>query len=324
MNSNFHPNVSAFHTPSVSFEVFRAKYAETSKWEDGLENVVLEARKSYVERYGNVSLLDSSDEHAVVYLVRAQYTDQARLVEEWLSARFVLTKQLTPEGAHKLIQSTCCGQPLLQILKQPEKLAVVSRICGYLKEEGREEVRRELQHTSYAFALMVKQFCIDYAQDGNLHFIVGLFRNELVEKSLQRNVNEVLLPSFYFGPKLIPGVTRDQFSIDRSMAAYQFPGYFLETPALQKLLRQLIEEDLLERELVAGYLPDPKDIDNIMNGVSVSYRSFCRMGEVFTSENIRRRIDENVPDGPELRVIDIQEWEGEFPLLMKNISLPTT
>ncbi len=334
MDTNIHDNTIAIHTSKISFEVFRAKHAGASHWESNLKDIVLQARKSYVKRYGEVPLLDTSDEGAAIYLARVLYKDEnGRSIEEWLSVRFIFTDQLTIEEVHKLLQSTYLKQPLFEVLKEKksdvtEQIVVISRICGFTKEQDTilsesTESDSQLRHTAYAFALMIEQFRVDYLQKKKRRFILGLFRDELVKKALQKNIGGLFFPSFYFGNKLLPDALRDEFRIDRSIVAYQFPAYFFEAPLFQKVLRQCIEEGMLERELVASHLPEPADIFTIINGGLLPYHALRRLGNLLTSTDIQQKIDSEVPDGPELRVLDLEKWEQEFTLLMGKI-LPTT
>ncbi len=335
-------------TPSVSLLIYRGKHIGTDQWLDpALQQKTEELRQSY-NRYGNVPSFDSFDKNAAIYLACTEYRHKSGLLlDEWLSARFIFADHaLTPNELHELLQCLYHDQPVIEILRtptavtQPEHIAIVSRICGssgkFITVDNCPTVplvqksQTQLRYTAYAFAFMIKQFLDDYHSWKDIQFIVGLFRNELITKSLTIQTEAKPLPTFHHGVTLFPDAPLDALRIDRDIAAYNFPAYFFNTDSLNLMLQGLITDGQLSQHSVASHLKNPEQIIHLMKGETLSYREFCNMGPLFTrcgsipsslmsGEELRAMIVEKVPDGPEFRVLKIRQWEEEFMELIATI-----
>jgi hypothetical protein len=319
-------------TPSVQIEVFRAKKIDHSEWEGmDLRSQILRARESYIDRYGKVNRLDRFDKNSAIYLVRTQYKDsENKETEECLSARFLIPHTyLSTNETDKLLQSCYLGHPLIEMLQKfspyrKKDIAVVSRICGFRSPQEKKSGEKNkhilaLQHTAIAFMLMVDQFIADYNL-GDIRFILGLFRGELIRKALTVVALDQTVPKFHFGTLLFPGSVRNEFCINRNYSAYEFPSYFLNTEKLGRTLREMIRTGLLKKEHVASHFTEPRLIEDLIKGKTIPYHEFRFFGKLLnhkgvipgsgtSGDELRVILGAEVPDGPELRVIKTNRFK---------------
>ena len=315
--------LSIINAPFATFEVFCAKDICTPDWRTAenfdIRSLVLRSRQSYIQRYGdNIPVLDAYDIPAAVYLVRVSYAGG----EEWLSARFAIPNTcLSSIDSHQFLQSKYQNHPLLEAIEDIsheglKHIVIVSRICGFVnKFDNADEnnlVTQPLRYTAYAFALMLNQLILDYGTRYNIKFFLGLYRDELIKKSLTSVVDGISLPIFSFGTELIPGSIRKDFTIDRNISAYEHPAYFFKANELSVGLRDLIQRGILKLEDVADHLISHKNIIELMAGKSLDYGAFRNLGPVLITDCVRRELEPLLSDGPELRVINTAEWLEHF------------
>lgn len=331
--------VATVSTRLVCFEIYRAKDIGSSKWDSDLFEVVRRARESYVPPYGNVPLLDGFDFSAAVYLVRMRSVHaEEHCWEEWLSARFIFANHyMTPPRTHKLLQYLYRGQPFIEALdgilpQAARRVAVISRICGFATDCDAlgESTHAKLHFTAQALALMVKQFIIDYKKKRDLCLLMGLFRDELIQKALTKEIDGRFLPVFFSATDIFRDSRPDDFCIDRGISAYNFPAYFFDTKALARLLAQLVHDGSLSSEIVRKHLEHPERIVELLNGEDLPYNEFRKMGPLLsrrghihgtrmTGEALRCRISHSVPDGPHLRMLEVESLLSTIPKLLEFV-----
>jgi hypothetical protein len=315
----------------VVISCFLAKQAQRESWmSEELRTVVVRARRSY-SRYGYVPPLDDYDRLAVVFAVRTIYKDEnGESVTEWFSVRFLPGHLLGVSEMHRFLQVYVDDQTLAQMIKNritetEERYWFISRICGSIEREaGSLGPHITPQYTSEALCLAFS--CLLSRFSCGQSFLLGIFRDELVERSLQRIINKERLPRFSGIESILGGTQKHRVCIDRSIEAYRYPGYFFDTADLKEFLCAVGRQSLIPPVILRRYLG--VHADSLLQGGQVPVSAFSRLGLLFvhperklipktelTGGELRRRLDAAVADGPHPRVLDAEALRNELVIL---------
>ncbi|MEK7560439.1 MAG: hypothetical protein AAB539_00590 [Patescibacteria group bacterium] len=339
-----HP-AETYRLDDVCFDLYPVKDGDDRQWKYGvLYRLLLEARMSYA-RYGNVPLFDEYDYKSWIYLIRVRYTmhfprrSGAKRVEEWFSARFVPAvpqPPLTPDFAECTYRngSLVCrvAEKLLNgRAAKIEKIVTVSKICGihpYMADgdgAGLTALSRHHRYSAACFALINRHFFCDAAASA-FRFLSGLFRQELIEKSLtMRSLTDgQRLPRFTPAYLLLDCPERD-IVVNRPVSAYEFPAYFLDVKQLLQLLRRLIAKKIITYATLDGAIPVAcdrdfvlllEDIGNAIPRLRHLGKLLARRGKLphtrCTGEMLRLFIDVCVADGPQLQIMNVASWKNSI------------
>ncbi|MBI3305343.1 hypothetical protein HYZ80_03435 [Candidatus Parcubacteria bacterium] len=315
--------VARYRTGEAEFEIYRAR-SWYSRWHDPvLEQIVLLARDAY-RLYGKRPTLDSYDEKAAIYLVRATYpwsAEPRETAQEWLCIRLVPgSGQPLGVGEPEIYFSG--GRSFDQWLQ--ERLVVAgesfwkyvvssSRMCAvrpYLEATGQELGSRN-RYTAISFSLIHAQFLLDYPLA--LHpyrCITAIIRPELIAKSLTvRKDGREFRPTFCPARKFFGLSSAAEISLDRSVYTYRFPSYWLDVPQLTTCLEELLAKGDLSRQSLEHYV-------GAEWGTAISWQRLGDLllvdGQIFgsrmTGSDLRAIIDARVRDVPELNVTPTPDW----------------
>lgn len=339
---------------TVDFEIYKAKDLLNPNWiNEALFRLVLDARMSYY-RYGDFTLLDEYDKKSAIYLVRVRYKlplfgiKQGCPVEEWLSTRLIPVRG-DPYGIEDFELFIYQGKTLITAFQERlfdphgrylDSFVASSRTCGirpYCKSEKDEnKLKKEaiLKHkyTAICFALIHQRFweeCL--ISDFPFEYIVGTVVNKFMDKALVIVVNgKEFIPNFIPIHQFLKIGKGEEIKLDRhrkDFYTYRFPTYFLNTHQLIDLLLKLIEGKKLSNNTIQYYLQTNLTLKEILrqDNFTVEYlRKLNRLltihgpikGAVLTGEQLRKILDKEVDDAPELRITKIEDWIKSIKYLL--------
>ncbi|MEK7074280.1 MAG: hypothetical protein AAB968_00775 [Patescibacteria group bacterium] len=331
----------------VLIQIYRVKNLHSSEWNSPqLKQYLMHARQSYL-RYGHVPLIDKFDTKSEVYITRVLYsikTDRLSYpVEEWLSMRFVPSDGY-PGYTEDLLYSLCEDKPLIQWLSESnfgrtrdsaQHMIAISRICSIsprkipeYKYEKDVLFPKKLGYTAISFALMNKIF-LDNLNPSLKHYkhMTGIFRDEFIDRVLTvRTPEKEIVPDFTFGYKLLELNHVHMIRLDRSaplLYPYHFPNYFFHIDQLHGALNNLYSKGFITQKTFIYYMgteahPDkwthnldhfkkisPK-LKNILTVIGPLY------GTSITGEEMRTIFDQEVDDGPKLRIMNMDAWHNSI------------
>ncbi|MDP3697665.1 MAG: hypothetical protein Q8R55_06695 [Candidatus Taylorbacteria bacterium] len=347
MTSNYHHIISitsglskphsSYAIKGVIFNIYLAKKWGSSKWMDPcLRKLTLEFRLAYL-RYGNRSLLDKYDIKAGIYLISAEYKvrdnqGKSHAVKEWLSIRFVPARG-RPNGSGELEIYYFGNKRLDQIAKQKlfkgdikfqDHIFSSSRMCGvspyFVKEEDEtEEIDiSKHNHIPICFALIQHQFITDYFKTGKMSgYISEIIRNDFAAKALTFKRGKIKCGSPSIPAHKTLNLDPSKIKLNRKVYTYKFPTYWLNIGRLIALISTLIKDKILSDKSVKYYLKINADFkDLIKNGSASEMIKLSNLltvnGKIkyskLTGVRLRSLIDQNVDDGPELKLTGIKTW----------------
>lgn len=324
------------------FEVYRVKELFNPSWpNEVLRELLVHARGSYYI-YGERPPLDEYDAKSAPYLVRVEYpisdppSGRRWVVEEWLSDRLVPCTEAPVGGGeleYFLYQSKSMDYWLQRMCFQfkenyQDYTFASNRMCSispYLQDEEIEKSGISFParqfYTAFCYTLMRHHFLEDYLEKLGARYKTSILMSRVIEKSMsvkieERAVQVEFTPAYQFfglsNPKLI--------QLDRQAhggASYQFPGYFLDTGRLVGLLRGLLKEGKLSVQTILHYLGEESVARELLGTEEIHFEKLKNIGKLLseaeqvfdsslTGEELRRMIDEEVPDGPELKISKIE------------------
>lgn len=302
--------VSAYTYHGADFEVYTVKN-ETETWpETAAAQLAAECRRARVRTYGDrAPLLDSHDNKAHVYLVRAQFRDEdsGEWCEEWQTTRNVPISG-RPYGLEELDLYRSRSRPESTI---PE-LMVEAGLADNELEVGRHtfsnggtgairpvtQSGRPLAANRFSWEAMLvamRQF-FDDCSERSLRCQTVLFQ---ISPKLARHY--VDLPMTRMDEAC--GLPADDLHIYRGThesreLCYSVPGYFLDADDMSKLLGALIEEGLFDPQLVARLLPRGRSLQDFLS--KPKFTDMRAFGDLFETD---RPLPGCAIDGEELRAI---------------------
>lgn len=315
-----------FKIKGVSFLIYKAKNLHNPKWNSSLlKEITKEARKSFL-RYGRVPLIDGHDKHAEVYLCRA--IDE--LTEEWFCLRFVpgyIDEILIGDLSQYIFKGERLSNSLLEEFFPDvnNKLIAMSRICGIppynvnLTKIKITSLPARMKYLSKSFALVNKIFFSQH----EFIYLAGIFRGELLGRILR--FNSRLMLSLSDASKIL-GCKSRELRLDRTLLAYNFPGYFLNVPQLVDLLEKLIKQGKLSfdsvKSFVKSYKPNFKKYLKEKKYVEVlkeikGLEKLLLLSDIIpkakiTGEDLRALVAKHVDDGPILKIVPVDKWKKQL------------
>ena len=328
----------------VTVSLFLSKQSLHSYWESAWAYyLTINARGSYY-RYGPYPPLDRYDHKSTIYLAIVRYPMRIETptfsgsvyVRECLSLRFVPGKYEpfgTPDFEELVFGK---ATPLITALQthlywdstdnMMDRIVTVSRICGTAPhyEQERDEIRvgcslgQKLQFASYSFALANDHF---FNMDMNARYLTGLFRRELIERSLSHRAHDGhRIPAFTSARARLGSVAK-KIRIDRSKAAFRCPAYFLNVRKFLELLERELRDDHLTEATFEHYFGHQSDV--LFEDRSFASGHLASLGNILTEEGklygsnmtadtLRQMVDREVPDGPMLYIMHVPTWRDSI------------
>jgi hypothetical protein len=275
-------------------------------------------------RYGNRPLFDIYDGKAAIYIVRA-ISEKSKLgrIEEWLSVRMVPGDK-RPLGVAEPEICESGGKRVDALMKKKvgadhfwNHVASSSRMCGIhpytVSKSGQVQFLLDEVHasTSICFALMHKQFGVDYPPSRfPYRYITAMIRNDFYKKGLSyhahgRTVRPVFTPAYRF-----LGLRQHDIDVRRTAYSYEFPLYWFDIKKLLDLvndLRKKAHKEPFERLTPKMFLNLPKKIN----------QSVPIAGMRMRPQEMRNFIDQSVPDAPELKITKAESWYRGMNAVLK-------
>lgn len=271
-------------------------------------------RGSYA-RYGSVPAIDEYDAKSCTYIGMVHSVCTCGRAEkhnavEWHSIRFIPAAG-KPDGTDDFalcVVKTGNLNTLLQstlFSKRPgyeKHLVSITRICATPRYCLLDST--ELSHrvgTAANFWLMNKAFYGTYAEQG-FTYMTGLFRNDLTTRLL---VDASKSPETIFTPAhTVLGLPPDAITINRGLAGYRWPAYFLNTNDLVRTLTELAQAGKVSKAFVDTAVAD---------GFQNFGGTLQAMGPIphtsVTGEELRSIVNAQVADGPLLRLFPLPTWQ---------------
>lgn len=340
----------------VVFSVYKVKDYFNEKWlDEKLKRLVFKLRGTFL-RYGNVPLFDEYDRKSAVYLVKASSSidtsDGKKIIcDEWISVRFVPSDgepNLSEDLDVCLIKDKTFfdffdNDPSINKKYHSKNIVTISRLCG-MKNVNFNSVKSEnisfpnkLQYTTDSFAVLCDVF-LNEIEEKKLPFqlVTCLMRPDFVKKFMIENDNDDVIKFPLTLAKDFLKLPGNHIKIDRKYLSYRYPGYFLKGEHLLNFLHKLIREKRISIISLKKYLGHDFDI-NMLN--KIFYRSKLKFlnklsklgdllsvegvieGSTLTGDELRKILDKEVADAPNLYLMDIPEWNKDIKLLLKNLKI---
>ncbi len=327
---------------NLSLEVFLAKSFKEDWVTPSLRDAVLHEREAYL-RYGDVALTDRHDDDSTVYLICGKQTKNGVNIEERFSVRFVSGQSMSIEEANRFLMTNLAGGSFLEAMQKQlsgdgtflGQLAFVSRICGSVHSLGGTSVETttwaapKMTLTAYAFALAVDHF-FEWTQEGaRTAYLFGIFREELISRSLTVAHNDHRVPRFENARSMLGGNHEGEITIERTADVYRYPGYFFQVDQLWDLLRQLVLAGKLSPLTLARHIGGDDAVTELMSQAPMNVEYARNLGyllahegmidnSTISGEELRAMINEHVGDGPQLCALRRKNWDEDFLHLMSQ------
>ena len=334
--------ISVWRMKDILFRVYRTKSLLNPQWaHNALHHLLVHARGSYYV-YGGRPPLDEYDAKAVPYLVRVTYpifsNGKKYIIEEWLSDRLV-TGIGEPLGGGELNLFLYRGKKVEYWMQKKffrphenylEHTVTSNRMCTinpYFANHEDEQLGIELpprqRYTAICYALMVFHFWKDYLQNSPYRYTTSILQTRVIEKAMTVEVSgkrfqNVFMPAHQFFGFSNP----DCIQLNRDAhegIVYKFPLYFLNAQKLAALLQRLITCKMLSTETIKYYLGETSLVKEAEGGITSNLFKKLRnsgrllseedkiVGSKMTGESLRRLVDREVPDGPELKITEVEK-----------------
>lgn len=342
--SRLPPPESIIKIGDVVFEIYKAKNLYASRWNNNaLRQLTIESRKSYYH-WGDIQLLEKDDEKAVIYLIRAKFqllsckdADSNDLLEEWFSYRFIPGNG-KKSGVKELDIFIYNNKPVMKVVQEQlfdsskdylNFIVNCSRLCGiipyYKKENYLQKNQLPLKHknTLTSFLLMNEYFIKECRQNKiAFQYLIAIIRNDFINKVLTLAINGKKFPTLWTPAYQTLNLNKNDIKINRNARSnyvYKFPAYFLNINQLIKILQKLVHEEKLSLKSIEYYL-DIKINSNMKKDLKTTIlQQSKKLGRLLTIENkirfssltgkqIRKIIDANVNDGPELKITKFSDY----------------
>lgn len=291
----------------ATFKVSLTKTPQTSWSSISALELLKVARRSYL-RYGFVPALDAYDQKSWVYIVQVNYVCKCGQYEqheavEWFSFRFIPSSGV-PEGVGDLKLCQTTTQPSLELLinkhlfqgaEVGDQLVSISKICtthAWCKNSN-GIVASHTGAIRKAFWL-VNDYYFRFNQ--NAKFMTGIFQPVLVRALGNGPAAESFTPAW----QMLGLAKASDVAINRKIISYAYPGYFLSVKPLRGLLARLV----CEQQLAATWL----DVEPAKLGELLTMTGQISAQSDLTGESLRELVDAEVPDEPELKIIEIAAW----------------
>lgn len=327
------------------FEIYRAKkFGESLTGNTPLQKIVFLARAASNVSYGR-PLADAFDIKSAAYLGRARYIDASApspvLLEEWLCVRLVYGNG-APVGTGELDFYLCGDETVEQKVRKSffdncaakdfwPFCSASNRMCSIRPFPADPRVEphyfvtpQKNKHTAVLYALINKHFLDDCLSGGQCQLLSGIILNRIVDNALALRIGKKNYGTHFTPAHALLGVSAKDVRLNRAKDdsyVYRYPAYFLDVPKLIETLSDLCARNLLSEtvyDIFAGGSLFDRDCRVQYSahrlrslGVLLGIRGKIPYSSL-SGEELRRIIDERVPDGPELKLTPL-------PLLERSI-----
>lgn len=341
----------------VSFEFYVAKNFFSNDWEaKSLRELTKIARRTY-QRYGDVPIFDEYDNKAAVYLVRSIYSlpglaNSNTSVEEWLGVRLIPAHG-DPVSTEDLDVSFYSNKNVTEHIRKKffkndedvlHHVITTSRLCGispFLSDTGKKLtgviVPRKQLYSAGSFAVIQKMFLEkNLSENLGYRYITSLFHEQFINKVLGTKVGgKHVKLNFLLAHELL-NYDPKEFKLDRSKLSYQYPGYFLDIKQLLKLLQKLLDKEIINTDTLRHYLKIEHDLDDLIKKAGSSVGDLIYelrllgnlltveggiKGSCFAGEALRKIVDEEVDDLPNLYIMPVDYWRGEVNKVLSQLGI---
>lgn len=311
----------------AKFYVYLVKDFFQNKYNEECLKILKTARASYL-RYGNVPILDQYDSKSLIFLVKTvyktRYENKEIPTEEWLSLRFTPgygSPEFTEDFSHVLVKNNSIKSTFKKILFPEVKnfskhIISISRLCKIPPKFISKKITTPLylkknKYTLHSFYLLNKVFIERKITGNDFSYITLLMRDEVLNKSLStKKINnlKILLRDSH---KVLGLKNPADIRIKRYMFTYKFPGYFLNTNDVTKLLKKLLHNGDITTKTLKHY--SDNEYKNIRS------LKFAHMGKIFSEKGklkfsnisankLRTISNKEIKDGPKLKIAPLKNW----------------
>lgn len=276
-------------------------------------NLLTALRGSYA-RYGSVPAIDEYDTKSCSYMgmIQSQCPCEKagkHFAAEWHSIRFIPAEGL-PDGTDDFALCTTSMGTLQTLLRNKlfahtdnyqKYMVSITRICA--TPRYCELDNSELPHRVGTFAnfwVTNKTFFDSPGAAGFTH-MTGLFRNDLTT----RLVTAGTAPEAVFRPAYMElGVAAKDIAINRGLAGYRWPAYFLNLTELTETLTSQLKSNKVSKGFVETALADGfQNFGGTLQAIGpIPHTSL-------TGEQLRDIVDRTVSDSPILRLFTLAIWK---------------
>ena len=180
-----------------------------------------------------------------------------------------------------------------------------------------------------AFCLANQVFLDIFNENNKFLFITGLFRNEVIEKSLSTFINNQKLPNFISASKFLKIKKTEKVGIKRYDFVYKYPAYFFNLEDLLTLLQNLLNQGKLSEKTLEFYLGHKKNLKKFLNGSSGKFKKSKNLGKLLnakgllkfakiSSNQLKKMMHLHVKDGPELKIMSVKKWTADINKILLN------
>ncbi|MDE2589570.1 MAG: hypothetical protein KGL95_07890, partial [Patescibacteria group bacterium] len=255
----------------------------------------------------------SQPEHSVdleIYKVKHQTTEQSIIESIEENVEGYKNSSAEEIKKHIVIISRFCSSGAHIVSKSDEVLSEIE-----------SELSQQKFHGGVSFALMNRAFLQEVGGRGKDNdLFVTQMHDILSDKVLAHLPNgeksNLLLPYAY----QTLSVDASDIRIDRKKYGayiYRYPGYFLDTMELAKVLEKLVFSKKISLSTIEKYLESGVSFSDIIKSPKIFY--FRKFGDLFTiigkipgehmtGEELREILNSQVKDGPHLRLFNKETW----------------
>jgi hypothetical protein len=344
----------SFNVRGVSFDVYCAKPLHVLFWiSEVLYRLVLAARTSYY-CYGYYPPLDRYDQKAAIYVVRIRYPfichrcqcKEPHNVEEIMSLRFIpgdgmpygcpdFTEMEYGRGGDigDLVRARLCSNDANYL----RRVVTMSRLCGVLPyaatshDQERSHMPERHYFTSLAFALMHHVFFRQYPDQ--FHVLTGVLRHELVNRVLSKYIKseQRTVPDFCEASVLLGKAIGRKIRVNRRGVAYACPSFFLKIPELINCLERLLDNGMISEETLSFYTG--ASLQDLRGDRVLADGKLRDLGRLLTTQGplrhaaitgakLRQIVRREVPDGPVLYLMLVQDWVESIRRSFSSVIIP--
>ena len=323
----------------VNVAVYEAKPLYKDQWLSvAARDLTMKARRAY-DRYGNMPHADYYDAKSAIYLASAQYSrycdvdDTDHQVREWLSMRFIPGDGF-PQGTSDFDECSADADNESLALAVQKKLLpgaddifshfiTMSRVCRITALQDDTDTctfpPRKLAHAALLFALINNVFYQSYKAAQQFSYITGLYRSEVIEKSLTTAHGNSRIPVFVPATTTLGYQEHDAVKIDRRVSAFRYPSYFLDMKGIVRILATFYQTGRISLKTLQNCFPSDDAVEKVVHGVLPDLKDMGSLGHLLTAPNyvpgsyisgdeLRDSINRTVEDGPRLFIMKSREW----------------
>lgn len=320
--------------------IYRAKNIFKPLWNDQELRRLTELARVESNLYER-PVYDEYDEKSAIYLARARYYQKPSrgsseiVIEEWLSVRLVPGLG-EPSGAGELEMFYNGNESTEQLMQKHlyagnrnfmQFVAASNRMCAirpyFLAEHKTKLMPRKLQFSAMLYGLINWHFVHDYLGGGKYHYITGVILDNIVRNSLEIMFDGKIYGTCFISADKTLALDTKELRINRYARghyAYKFPAYFLNFNELVSLLKRLSDQGKISEATLKHYLQYDREFEEITEDFKSSLFTFRHAGSLFgatgrlyasqlTGEELRMIADQEVSDGPKLRITPIHKLE---------------